>query len=112
MQLLGLLLGIAVLGMLLTARWSFLQRRAAEGMLLVTLPTSAYLENSEKLLSLLERSVPTGRIDSIAENRDESVISYSFRKLEPGRLLALRRELEGITPLSTSSVFFSQSRYP
>jgi hypothetical protein len=108
-QLLGILLVVAFVGLLLTATWSWLRRRRGDGMVVVALPAGEFVEKSEALLAALEDSLPRGRIDAISDNDDESSISYSFSRLDRPRMLELRRRLTEISPRASSHFFFHQS---
>jgi hypothetical protein len=107
-QLLGILLVVAFVGLLLTATWSWLRRRRGDGMVVVALPAGEFAEKSEALLAALEDSLPRGRIDAISDNDDESSISYSFSRLDRPRMLDLRRRLTEISPRASSHFFFHQ----
>jgi len=78
-------------------------------MLIIRVPAQEYSAKSSQLLDFLEKKLPKGRIDSIAENNDESVISYSFIHLEKSILLELKNELKNIASNATSNIFFNRS---
>jgi len=83
--------------------------RLNDGMLIVRVPANEYSAKSSQLLDFLEKKLPKGRIDSIVENHDESVISYGFIHLEKSILLELQSELKNIASKATSNVFFNRS---
>lgn len=80
-----------------------------DGMLIVTLPSSEYRDKSDRLIHLLEQQMPRGRLDSISENHDESIVSYSFLKLETDSLQAFQKELKALSESAQSNVFFNRS---
>lgn len=110
MLFLGIILIVAVVALWIL-RWSrgFLKGRLNDGMLIVTMPTSEYRGKSDKVLNFLEKKLPRGRVDSITENEEESVVSYSFIRLENNILMELQRELKGISAAAKSNVFFNRS---
>lgn len=108
-QLLGILLVVVVAGLLLAAGWSWRTGGSRDGMIVVTLPTSEYARKSKELLDVLEGGLPRGRIDSISENQDQSVVSYVFSRLDRQRLLDLRRDVSGVTEHASVNLFFHHS---
>jgi hypothetical protein len=105
--LLGIVLLVAVVGLVLTSGWSWLRGSRGDGMVVVTLPAGQYSEKSDELLSALESSLPKGRIDSISQKDDESTVSYSFSRLDREAMLELQRTLAKIAPASSSHFFFT-----
>jgi len=107
---LAIILIITVLGLLaLNLKGGFLKGRLNDGMLIVTLPTVQYRDKNGQLLDLLEKNLPKGRLDSIAENREESSISYSFVELDKKTLLEFQDRLKEIADEATSHIFFNRS---
>lgn len=111
LQLLAILLGVGWIGLIVTSRFPMFRSRTGGGMLVLTLRTGDYLEKGDQLLALLASELPSGRIDSISEQGDESVVSYSFGKLEPDRLAALRRQVESVASGTSTSVFFNRGTH-
>jgi len=107
---LGIILLVAV-GALVVSRAAqpLLKGRFNDGMLIITLPTSEYQGQNVKLTNLLEKKLPKGRIESITESRDESVISYSFRQMTKDTLRELPGEVRKIAGNAKSNVFFNRS---
>ena len=80
-----------------------------DGVFIVTLPTREYRDQGEQILSFLRQKLPKGKIDSIAENEDESIICYGFAHLEERALLELQPGLEDISAGARSNVYFNRS---
>jgi hypothetical protein len=108
-QLLGILLLVAVLGLLLAAGWTWRRGGSQHGMVVVTLPSSDYAQKSKELLDLLESGLPRGRIDSISENDDQSVVSYSFTRMDKQRMLDLHRDIAKVAERASVNLFFHHS---
>jgi len=108
-RLLGMLLVIAVVGLLLTSAWSWLRGGRGDGMVVITLPASVYSQKSGELLAALENSLPKGRIDSISESDDESTISYSFPRLDKAAMLELQRKVTDVASGASAHFFFNHS---
>lgn len=110
MVFLGVILIVAVVALvtLKIARGIF-KGRLNDGMLIITLPTAYYRNNRENMLELVEKHLPSSRIDSISENQNESVISYSFVRLEKKSMLKLQDKLAKISNELKSNIFFNRS---
>ncbi len=78
-------------------------------MLIITMPSSEYQARRVKLLNFLDKKLPNGRIDSITENHEESIVSYSFMRLKNDTLMELQSELQKISKEAKSNVFFNRS---
>ena len=83
--------------------------RMNDGMFILAMPTSEYQSRSVKLLSLLKNKLPDGRIESITENHEESIVSYNFIRLEHDTLVELQRELKKFSNEIKSNVFYNRS---
>lgn len=110
MVFLGVILIVAVVALvsLKIARGIF-KGRLNDGMLIITLPTAYYRNNRENMLELVEKHLPSSRIDSISESQNESVISYSFVRLEKKSMLKLQDKLANISNELKSNIFFNRS---
>jgi len=107
---LGVILIVAVVALwILKLSHGFLKGRLNDGMLIITMPTSEYRGKSDKVLAFLEKKLPRGRVDSITENKEESIVSYSFIRLENNILMEIQRELRDISASTKSNVFFNRS---
>ncbi|MFC2169661.1 DUF4956 domain-containing protein [Acidobacteriota bacterium] len=107
---LALILIVAVLALfVLKLSRGFTDGRLNDGMVIITLPAKDYPQKSDELLDFLERKLPRGRIDSVTENHEESIISYSFSRLTRGTLVELPVELKKITESAKSNVYFNRS---
>jgi len=110
MLFLGITLFVAVVALfVLNLGGRLWKGRLNDGMLIIRVPAQEYSAKSSQLLDFLEKKLPKGRIDSITENHDESVISYSFIHLEKSILLELKNELKNIASNVTSNFFFNRS---
>lgn len=107
---LAIILTVAVMALLvLQFGKRFIKGRFNDGMLIITLPSKEAYTKKQKILSFLEHRIPRGRLDSLTENDDESIISYSFVKLEKDAILNLQGELEHIAGNANSNIFFNRS---
>lgn len=110
MLFLSIILAIAVLALLiLELRGGLLKGRLNDGMLVVALPSDIFKAKNKELLSLIERKLPKGRVDSLADNHEESVLSYSFIRLDKNTMLELNSELKTIDNQIKSNMYFNRS---
>ncbi|MBW1848514.1 MAG: DUF4956 domain-containing protein, partial [Deltaproteobacteria bacterium] len=95
---LGILLLIAFIGLILINKGPrIFQGRLNDGIILITMPTTEFKKIKANILDYLEEKLPKGKIESILENNDESVLSYSFLHLEKDTVIALQTELQDMT---------------
>ncbi|MBN1842779.1 MAG: DUF4956 domain-containing protein [Deltaproteobacteria bacterium] len=107
---LGIILTVAVLALLvLKSSTRLIKGRLNDGMLIITLPAKEARIKKQKILDFLEQKLPKGRVDSITENDDESIISYSFIKLGKNTMLELQSELNKLASKAKSNLFFNRS---
>jgi hypothetical protein len=106
---LGILLSITFIGLLILKKGPrFLKGRLNDGMLLVTLPTHEYKNKCDNILDYLEKRFPKGKTESILENEDESVISYSFTHLDKNTILEVQSKLKELATGIRSNIFFNR----
>jgi hypothetical protein len=79
-----------------------------DGAIIVTLPTDEYQIHCEKIFTLLTEQIPQGRIDSITENNEDSVISYNFIELEQRDFLSLQNRLKEQTASIHTNLFYNR----
>ena len=109
MMFLGGILLIVLLGLLiLKYEKGFLRGHVDDGMLIVTLPREEYKSRQSDVHKLLQDKLPGGRIDSISENAEDSIISYSFSRLRPDQIPDLH-ELEEVSDRARYNLFFHRS---
>jgi hypothetical protein len=107
---LGITLIIAVLALLaLNFGRNLYKRHLNDGTAIITMLTKEYQEKSSRVFALLEKNIPKSRLDSITENYEESVISYSFGRVTQDILPKLLEELKQISGTAKLSIFFNRS---
>ena len=106
---LGIILLIAVGGlMILHTDKGIFKRRMNDGMLMITLPSREYGSKKAQVMAYLERVLPQGRLDSITEAQEETVISYGFIEMDKATLLTTDSVKE-ISEEAQVNVFFNRS---
>ncbi len=106
---LSIILGTAVVSLLLL-RWlvAFAGGRLNGGMLMITLPKSDYRESAVELFRFLESKIPDGRVESVVEDGDHSILSYGFLRLSKDVMIELQ-EIELISSEARHEIFFNRS---
>ncbi len=104
-----ILLLVAVIGLLLR-RWApaLLEGTTDDGSIIISLPESEYAQAGDRLLDFLDGKLRRVRIESIAKNDDEVVLSVLFRSTSSRDLLDLEQELRQIVRPSNFTVLFNR----
>ena len=106
---LGIVLAVAVVALLLMNS-GLLNRRQSEGMIVITLSEAAQGSGYGELLAHLNDNTSQGRLESIAKNGDQAVISYAFRGLQAGTLADFQSGLNRLLGHSNYDLFLNQQR--
>lgn len=64
------------------------------GVVLISVPRDQYADKRASLLETLQAAAPKGRLESISQDQNEVVVTYSFRKLEAAAATALQGGIE------------------
>lgn len=106
---LGVLLVVTFMGLLLQNKGPRLFNKSLnDGVILVSLPAVAYKEHSQPILDFLKLHLPDGQLESVIENEDESVVSFSFSQFEQPMMLELQDGLKALSPQIKSNIFFNR----
>ena len=106
---LGLILLVTYVGLLILQKGPrFFKGRLNDGMLIVTIPTGEYNSKAGDIINYLKDTLPTGKIESITENQDDSVISYSFKSINDDMIIRIKQELASISNHISSNFFFNR----
>ena len=94
---------------LVLLRWSprFLVRRAGSGSLVVRCGVDAYREKLPAMAELIERYLEKPAFDSLSTQGDESVITWSFRKVSAADCANLESALRRELPQASVGLFYS-----
>jgi len=106
---LGVLLFVTFLGLIILKFGPrFLVRKYHDGMLLITLPTKEYKTINNKISEYLEKHLPKGETESILENEEESIISYSFSNINKTSMPNIQSDLKELSINIKSNIFFNR----
>ncbi len=106
---LGIILLLAVVALLLQELApGILRGTPGAGVLLISLPQDEFSQKREALFEALDESVQRGRLESLSQDRDEVVVTYSFRRLESTAAVELQQRLGDV--VAPSHVTLSYER--
>jgi hypothetical protein len=105
-----LILLVVALIALLVRRWApaLLEGTTNDGSIIINLPETEYTRAGDKLLDFLDSKLRRARIESIAKNDDEVVLSVLFRSTSSRDLVGLEEELRAIARPSSFTVLFNR----
>ena len=89
---------------------SFLVTTSNDGVLIIEVPVSIYKQTSTKILELLKERVTNGRLDSLSESGDKTVITFNFRKFSENLLLSVEDEIHGLHPDIKMSAYYNNNQ--
>ena len=107
---LAILLVVTFIGLLLLSKGPRLLKQSLhDGVILVTLPSDAYKERASKIMDYLKTKLPGGRLESVIENENESVVSYSFNQFDQAIMLEVQNGLKDLSSQIKSNIFFNRA---
>jgi len=107
---LGVLLVVTFIGLLLLNKGPRLfNKNLNDGVILVSVPALAYSQQSQSILDFLKQHLPGGQLESVIENEDESVVSYSFNQFDQPLMLEVQAGLKALSSQIKSNIFFNRS---
>jgi hypothetical protein len=107
---LSIILIIAVLGLLfLRYGRRFLEMRQNDGMLIVTVPVEQFQTKGSHIIDLIKETLGKGRMDSVAENGDETVLSYNFINQKDEMVFILQDSLRDICEQTKVDVYYNRN---
>jgi len=110
MVFLGIILLVAVIALIMQSFGTrMFQGRVNDGMMITSMSIQDYTANKSAILNLLDEMIPKGKIDSISETEKESILSYSFIRLNKNLVLEIQDRLKTIAPDAKVNVFFNRS---
>lgn len=105
-----LILSISLVGLIILKKdKKFFKKNPYEGVLILNFPTSVYDNNHENIFSTIKKDLKGSRIDSITENDDHYVVSYSFSESSEENLIKAKNEISKINTEIKTNIFFNQT---
>lgn len=107
---LGMLLLITFVGLIILNKGPrIIKGRLNDGIILITIPKNEYQQFQAKILDYLDKELPKGKIESILENKEESILSYSFIHMDKDTMIELKTGLSNITENIQSNIYFNRA---
>ena len=66
------------------------------------------MQKNKVILEYLEKVCTKGKIESVIEKQEESILSYSFIQIDDKRILTMQDELEELANGLKSNIFFNR----
>lgn len=110
MLFLAIILGSAVFALLAQkfgARFFLVYQN--DGVLVLEMDSAVYNQKHEQILDNLQSSIKMGRIDSVSQNNDVTIISYNFQKVEDTLIPTLKKSLLQIDDSLKFNVYFNNA---
>lgn len=106
-----IILGVAVIALLIMRFGRpYLMVNDNSGMVILEIPAPLYHERNRELFDTLSTHIPSGRLDSVAENDGQAVISYNFQKVKQSNLLDLKALFNDLYPSATLNIFYNNNQ--
>jgi len=77
-------------------------------MLIVTVPTKMFKEKGEQIIQLIQTTLKKGRLDSVAENDNDTVLSYNFMNQKDEMVLVMQESLRKVCENAKVDVFYNR----
>jgi len=107
---LAILLIIAFIGLLIINNGPrLLKGPLNDGIIMATIPPAEYKQNSVKVLSYFENKFPDGKIESILENHDNTVLSYSFKHIDNSDIVQIQVDIKELHEEIKTNIFFNRT---
>lgn len=104
-----LILLVTYIGLLILQKGPrFMKGRLNDGVIIITIPSVSFNEKGQDVITFLRNMLPSGKIESLIENRDETVVSYSFTKLEDEMIIKMKNEMAVISGNINANFFFNR----
>ncbi|BDD85871.1 DUF4956 domain-containing protein [Desulfofustis limnaeus] len=106
-----IILGVAVIALLIMRFGRpFLMVNDNSGVVILEIPAPLYHQRNRELFDTLSTHIPSGRLDSVAENDGQAVISYNFQKVKQSSLLDLKALVNDHYPSATLNIFYNNNQ--
>jgi hypothetical protein len=109
MVLLVIILSVAVIGLvILRISPRYLKMSRNDGLLILTLSESDYLNKNDQLINLLNERLTNIKLESLTKDGDQSIISYTFTGIKDDTVLELHSGLKDLMDESKFSIFLNK----
>ena len=104
----GLIFAVAVGALIVQASIRLLQGPASDGAVVIAVPAGQGAPDTAALMALLNRHLTKARLESVSSTDAETILSFSFRNISEGALIALPGDVRQAAGHATFSIFFNR----
>jgi hypothetical protein len=104
----GIILVVALGGLFAQTFMRIWRRAASDGTIVISMPANGKPADPAAITTLLRRRLPKARLESVAQNDREIVVSYNFQDIPDNALVGLQDELNAAAGPSSYNVFFNR----
>jgi hypothetical protein len=104
----GLIFAVAVGALVVQASIRLLQGPASDGAVVIAVPAGHSTPDTAALTALLRRHLAKARLESVSQTDTETILSFSFRNISEGALVALPSDVREAAAHATFSIFFNR----
>jgi hypothetical protein len=104
----GIIFVVALAGLFAQTFMRILTRTASDGTIVISMPVNGKPTDPAAITTLLRRRLPKARLESVAQNDRETVVSYNFQDIPDNALSGFHDELNAAAGPSSYNVFFNR----
>jgi hypothetical protein len=104
----GIIFVVALAGLFAQSMTRVLTRAASDGTIVISMPANGRPTDPTAITTLLRRRLPKARLESVAQNDRETVVSYNFQDIPENALAGFQDELNSTAGPSSYNVFFNR----
>jgi hypothetical protein len=88
----------------------FIVVNQSDGVIILEIPDTVYHDRNPAIFKAFDDSIKRGRLDSVSENKTETVISFNFQNEQEAKLHRLKQSFIEIDPKIRMSVFYNNTQ--
>jgi hypothetical protein len=104
----GIIFVVALAGLFAQTFTRILTGTASDGTIVISMPANGKPADPAAITTLLRRRLPKARLESVAQNDRETVVSYNFQDIADNALSGFHDELNAAAGPSSYNVFFNR----
>jgi hypothetical protein len=104
----GIIFVVALAGLFAQTFTRILTRTASDGTIVISMPANGKPTDPAAITTLLRKRLPKARLESVAQNDRETVVSYNFQDIPDNALSGFHDELNAAAGPSSYNVFFNR----
>jgi Domain of unknown function (DUF4956) len=104
----GIIFVVALAGLFAQTFTRILTRTASDGTIVISMSANGKPTDPAAITTLLRKRLPKARLESVAQNDRETVVSYHFQDIPDNALSGFHDELNAAAGPSSYNVFFNR----